>query len=177
MSDSMKHNSMLAESYQYAPLPNPRCTRMIVLEPARERAAQIRFRLDDLYVDSSHPYEALSYTWGGQRPDRPVHCNGRELLITANAEAAMRRLRRTFRARCLWIDAICIDQASPDEKYVQVARHCRNCFIDGSLVGRSRSSIYDLIKQLLPQITRIVWDGREAERLSPSTHRQDNSPV
>jgi Heterokaryon incompatibility protein (HET) len=146
MSDSMKHNSMLAESYQYAPLPNPRCTRMIVLEPACERAAQIRFRLDDLYVDSPHPYEALSYTWGGQRPDRPVLCNGRELLITANAEAAMRRLRRTFRARCLGIDSICIDQASPDEKNVQVARHCRNCFSDGSLVGRSRSSIYDLIK-------------------------------
>jgi hypothetical protein len=33
----------------------------------------------------------------------------------------MRQLRRTFRARRLWIDAICIDQASPDEKNVQVA--------------------------------------------------------
>src|SRR2546430_4695642 len=35
----------------------------------------------------------------------------------------------------------------------------------------------DFSSIVLPQITRIVWEGREAERHSPSTHRENNSPL
>jgi hypothetical protein len=40
--------------------------------------------------------------------------------VTANCIAAMRRLRHKKKRRILWIDAICIDQSSMDERNQQV---------------------------------------------------------
>ena len=40
--------------------------------------------------------------------------------MTANRTAAMRRLRNKKKRRVLWIDAICIDQSSMDERNQQV---------------------------------------------------------
>ena len=50
-----------------------------------------------------------------------IECDGRELSITPNCEAALRRLRRGKQSRILWIDQICIDQETVDEKNYQVA--------------------------------------------------------
>lgn len=48
--------------------------------------------------------------------------NGRiKITITRNLDVALRHLRRHVDTRTLWIDALCIDQASPDEKSRQVA--------------------------------------------------------
>ncbi len=65
-------------------------------------------------------YEALSYTWNSQYPSLPLRCNGSELLVTPNVEAALRQLRRYFFRRRLWIDAVCIYQGSLDERAQQI---------------------------------------------------------
>jgi hypothetical protein len=60
---------------------------------------------------------------GGQTPNCPVICNGKQLLITKNAEDALRRFRPRIRAdnrQYLWLDAICIDQTSTADKNRQV---------------------------------------------------------
>ncbi|KAH8747159.1 heterokaryon incompatibility protein-domain-containing protein, partial [Hyaloscypha sp. PMI_1271] len=72
-------------------------------------------------IDAPPQYEALSYTWGGQTPTRPVICNNGLLLITENAFSSIRRLRCHFEPRKLWIDTICINQALAMEKTTQVA--------------------------------------------------------
>jgi hypothetical protein len=76
--------------------------------------------LHQFSIDEPPQYEALSYTWGGQTPTIPIICNDRTLLITENAFSAIRRLRRHFMTRKLWIDAICINQAPATEKAHQV---------------------------------------------------------
>jgi hypothetical protein len=53
--------------------------------------------------------------------DRAVECDGRQLLVTQTCFDALRRLRRRIRIRTLWIDGICIDQSSTEEKNHQVA--------------------------------------------------------
>jgi hypothetical protein len=65
-------------------------------------------------------YEALSYVWGSPTPDTAISCHGLELLVTKNCVLAMRRLRQRSKIRLLWIDAICIDQTSGEEKQHQV---------------------------------------------------------
>jgi len=65
-------------------------------------------------------YEALSYAWERQTPDRVVICQGKELLVTANCEAALYQLRHRTRSRLLLIDSICIDQNLSQEKSQQV---------------------------------------------------------
>jgi Heterokaryon incompatibility protein (HET) len=79
-------------------------------------------------MERHRKYEALSYTWGPAKSkgnlvtgtSEPAHrdilCNGKLVSVTANLEAALRRLRQTTAGRSLWVDAICINQADLDEK-------------------------------------------------------------
>jgi hypothetical protein len=80
----------------------------------------IRITLLEAPLSKPPKYEALSYVWGSPTPDTAISCHGLELLVTENCVLAMRRLRRRIRTRLLWIDAICIDQASGEEKQHQV---------------------------------------------------------
>ncbi|KAL1861685.1 hypothetical protein VTK73DRAFT_6970 [Phialemonium thermophilum] len=109
----------------------------------------------------SPEYEALSYVWGS--PDSPeialvrnvaTMANGRPetialtgksflpLFITRNLAGALRHLRRSDKARTLWIDAICINQEDKGERNHQVLRV---------------TSVYTLAKRV------IVWLGPEAD--------------
>ncbi|KAH8883111.1 HET-domain-containing protein [Thozetella sp. PMI_491] len=110
----------MAQLYQYKRLSNARCTRIIRLHPSRDKRAELKLELCEMPVDQPVSYRALSYTWGGQPSDRKVTCYGKQLLITANAHAALKRLRGGSQACYVWVDAICINQSSTEEKNVQV---------------------------------------------------------
>jgi hypothetical protein len=71
-------------------------------------------------VENPPPYEALSYVWGRSMAESPMWCNGNALAITSNLEAALRNLRLPAHARRLWVDAVCIDQESIEERNRQV---------------------------------------------------------
>ena len=49
-----------------------------------------------------------------------IICDGKELGITPNCEAALRRLRQPGKPRLVWVDSICIDQTSIPERNQQV---------------------------------------------------------
>ncbi|KAL7955011.1 heterokaryon incompatibility domain-containing protein [Trichoderma compactum] len=106
----------------YPELPDSRSIRVIKLHGATSSSDDIRFDLITVSLDAPLPYEAISYTWSGQPLDRPVYANGREYLVTRNAEDVMRRLRpnKPEHSRNLWIDAICINQKDDTEKAVEV---------------------------------------------------------
>jgi hypothetical protein len=94
---------------------------------------------DDLYIKLIHtsldrhpPYHALSYTWGapyeGLPPGwdqaectRPISINGKEHQIRLSLDSALRHLRQMERDwTFIWIDAVCINQASMQERSHQV---------------------------------------------------------
>ena len=129
------------EIYQHKPLSSARSIRVIILKGTRrvlfrglfrslpsagdqqtqdrQQPPPLELELKEVPLDSAQSYEALSYTWDGQAPDRPIKCHGRTLRITKNCERALLRLRKKS-DRCLWIDSICIDQQSVQEKNTQV---------------------------------------------------------
>ncbi|KAH6638547.1 heterokaryon incompatibility protein-domain-containing protein [Truncatella angustata] len=83
----------------------------------------------DIEVDIIHatlddeeriPYEALSYAWGSELKPNVVLVNGAQLAVTHNLWYTMRDLRYADEDRYLWIDAICINQSSNDERNHQV---------------------------------------------------------
>jgi len=86
-------------------------------------------------------YYALSYTWGIPICDRPAECNGQRLMITQSLETALLRLRVKYAGHNLWVDAVCINQADPVDKSVQV---------------RKMATIYHEAE------TVIVWLGEES---------------
>lgn len=70
------------------------------------------------------PYEALSYTWADESGDRKysehVWMDAGYLLVTKNGAAALRRVRMRTKARLIWMDQLCINQADALERSQQV---------------------------------------------------------
>lgn len=117
------------ENHSYAGLSNPRCIRILALEPASSLDAELRGKLVEAVLDSRPEYHALSYVWGVVNPQAmaatwisaPSSGSYRRLRITPNCCQALKHLRYSDRPRSLWVDAICIDQQSNSEKSSQVA--------------------------------------------------------
>lgn len=113
--------------YQHTPILGPRSIRILELQPAADPEVPISCKLRNISL-SDFPqwhanHTALSYTWDGQSPSCEVDCDGANLLITPNCDAAIRQLRSATAIMILRIDSICIDQTPEaiEERNVQVA--------------------------------------------------------
>lgn len=117
--------SLPQEAYTYVPLPSERHIRILQLkQPSVLGLRGSVIECDLLFVPLDKPslissYRAISYSWDGQRFDRYILCGGRNLAITKNCEDILRHMLRHARL-FIWIDAICIDQGSLEEKAIQV---------------------------------------------------------
>ncbi|KAM5349536.1 hypothetical protein ACJ41O_006041 [Fusarium nematophilum] len=105
--------------FVYRPLESPLAIRLIRLYPGSQQ--------EDLQCEifssslSDHPdYEGLSYVWGDSILSHEIYTDKGPLRVTRNCAAALKQLRHPFRDRVLWIDAICINQESLEEKSRQV---------------------------------------------------------
>lgn len=70
-------------------------------------------------------FVALSYVWGDPSVKREIFIGETSVLVTENLEAALHQLRNHSRIQegfRIWIDALCINQADPEERAVQVSR-------------------------------------------------------
>jgi hypothetical protein len=65
-------------------------------------------------------YTALSYAWGYPIFSQKIFVNGTEFKITRNLENALRRCRLHDQDLTLWVDQICINQKTVDERSHQV---------------------------------------------------------
>jgi hypothetical protein len=67
-------------------------------------------------------YEALSYTWGSPFPSETIVVNGVQVQINQWLFGALSSLRLPNTKRCLWVDAICINQANIAERSIEVQK-------------------------------------------------------
>ncbi|KAL4724357.1 hypothetical protein ACLX1H_008971 [Fusarium chlamydosporum] len=99
--------------------------RLISLDPGHSESP-LTLRLFNTSLHDAPPYEAVSYVWGDASKAASVEAlnDGEtvaaQIAVTYNCHEALRRLRRPASSRILWIDSICIDQASPTEKNHQL---------------------------------------------------------
>ncbi|KAK0745462.1 heterokaryon incompatibility protein-domain-containing protein [Schizothecium vesticola] len=71
-------------------------------------------------VNNPPPFEAISYTWGGEQPTESIIVNGCRLAV-APAVFKLLWYRRSFWSEAyLWIDAVCINQHGIPERERQV---------------------------------------------------------
>ncbi|PVH81297.1 HET-domain-containing protein [Cadophora sp. DSE1049] len=109
--------------HQHESFEDDRSIRLLYLQPG-DFYDDINLKLEVVSLDDPPPYCALSYAWGPPPHETPVFCHGKELLVSESCVAALRRLRSTTDEKVLWIDAICIDQASLSERGHQVKLMC-----------------------------------------------------
>jgi hypothetical protein len=105
--------------FQHQLLKNTDSIRVLYLQPD-QFDDDIKVELTEVSLTNPPSYEALSYVWGSPTVNNPISCHGKDLLVTVNCIAALRRLRNKKKRRVLWIDAICIDQSSMNERNRQV---------------------------------------------------------
>ncbi|KAK8108875.1 hypothetical protein PG984_014676 [Apiospora sp. TS-2023a] len=106
----------MVDTYEHTPLQSDDSIRLLTLLPSPKPDEPLRCQLRQVRLGKARSkYEALSYVWGDKDGSRPISCDGRELLVTPNCHDAMVQLRRRYRKRTLWIDAICIDQTPQRE--------------------------------------------------------------
>ncbi|KAK4891618.1 hypothetical protein LTR27_009787 [Elasticomyces elasticus] len=116
------HNSSFYEPLSLCENPPP--LRVFQIEPG-----EFSDPISGLLV-ASGPWTALSYSWGSTEHHKTITVNGRPgFIVTANAYAAIRRLRKPVGQHGseedvvpVWIDAICINQADAKEKTATVRR-------------------------------------------------------
>jgi hypothetical protein len=79
----------------------------------------IRCTLEIADIEHAPPFEALSYVWGNDKSDIPLMCDNANLINTMNLDRALRHLRWPDRPYRLWVDAVRINQESPEEQCSQ----------------------------------------------------------
>ncbi|KAI4632304.1 uncharacterized protein J4E87_001776 [Alternaria ethzedia] len=107
--------------FHYEPL-EPRCIRILELQPGRRSDPFLgKFIIAD--VNNDFAYDALSYMWGDATQTDQVIVDGATIPTGWNLTRALEYLRDLGGSKSLriWIDAICINQNSLEERAEQVA--------------------------------------------------------
>jgi hypothetical protein len=112
-------------SYPYSLLPQEGDNiRLLRLLPDEDEAAPLHCELRNHSLSTlgtrTHLYEALSYVWGNPNETLPINVNGSQIPVTVNLHSALLHLRDRSIERIIWVDAICIDQSSNEERGQQV---------------------------------------------------------
>lgn len=118
---------------------------------------------------ASDGYNALSYVWGEPSITKPILVHGKELKVTTNLEAALRRIRTPDQSQTLWVDAVCINQNDLDERNSQVL-HMASIYRSAKLVavwlgpGDEDSDytfqLYKIGAEILRQVEKIEPSNR-----------------
>lgn len=119
------------EPFIYQPLdPRSRSIRLLrLLKSPRNwkgfdsRVGRIKCKFEITYVGSGRTlYDAVSYHWDRSPLNRFIELSGKAFKISAVVEDILLRLRDGKQDRLLWIDSICINQKSAEEKSNQIGR-------------------------------------------------------
>jgi hypothetical protein len=102
--------------------------RLVILFP-RFKGGGIKYDLVKSDMETAG-YEALSYAWGSTKLTETIYVNEQQFLVTQNLKTALCYLQQD-KPRSLWIDALCINQASIVERSQQVPKMCQ-------IFGRAR---------------------------------------
>lgn len=95
--------------------------RVFQLYPSQDPSAPVVVHLMKASLDDPPQYDALSYRWSGSH-GHTINVNGAVMPVTGNLFDALHSLRQTSGSRplTLWVDSICINQASIQERNEQV---------------------------------------------------------
>ena len=104
----------------YEPLPSETSIKLLKVDCGNDRDF-VRCSVCIVDVTDAPPYIALSYVWGNLSQKLPLLCDSRILEVTQNLRDALCELyKRGLTSSLMWVDAICIDQDSVQERNQQV---------------------------------------------------------
>jgi hypothetical protein len=93
-------------SFKYAPLKGSEI-RIVALHPGTG-TDQISCVIQNVDLNLSPTYGALSYTWGDPMTTHDILLNDQPLGVRENLHSAFMHLRNLDQVKPMWIDAICL---------------------------------------------------------------------
>lgn len=150
--------------------------RLFDLQPgSSEDPIEGQFQVKSL-DDTSLSYETLSYAWRDvdftESATRTITISGQPAEISSTLFNAIKRLRQGEGVRCLWIDAICINQSDNAEKTQQVDlmrriyKQCDQCAIWLGSLGMTPTRAAEDALDLLAWISGKTDDPPSIEDLT-----------
>jgi hypothetical protein len=76
--------------------------------PASNTESDNHISLRTASLEKPSRFQALSYCWGTADTTKSIFVDNNEVKVAVNLEDALRHIRKTDEAVCLWIDALCI---------------------------------------------------------------------
>ena len=113
---------MTSTPYHYEPLTSESSFRLFRLKKAQP--GLINIHLFDASLENPPKFEAISYAWSHQGLDSTILCNGQPLHVASNVVSILRVLQHGDSPGILWVDSICINQSSTQERNLQVPKMC-----------------------------------------------------
>jgi hypothetical protein len=164
---------MASKSHEYTPLTSETSFRLFRLAKSQSTPSAtpdtFAIELFETSLENPPPYEAVSYAWGSNGLDCTVVCNGHQLRVAQTIVDFFQALSGTQSLRTLWIDAICIKQASVVEKNVKGPK-MRTIYHKAKMVRAwlgIGSQETDIVFDHLLEV-KSVWDiCSDASRFSP----------
>ncbi|KFG84846.1 HET domain protein [Metarhizium anisopliae] len=102
--------------YEYSALPQHHVRLVRINGPfCRHKFQLLQFPLQDCPA-----YDAVSYTWDGQKNDRLLRLGDAHLGVTENASIILHGSVPWVGSRYMWIDSVCINQDDLHEKKTQI---------------------------------------------------------
>ncbi|KAF2968708.1 hypothetical protein GQX73_g4904 [Xylaria multiplex] len=113
-------NADIASSL-YQPLKGDLPLRLLLIHPGQPEQPLKTELIPTTLGEAQGCYDATSYTWGSPENPELICCGDYQLRVQRNAFHMMLDLRKPNESRKVWIDAVCINQCSLDERAEQVA--------------------------------------------------------
>lgn len=116
------------------------------------------YSLEVLELGRSLPpqYVAISYTWGEEFPTRRINVDGQAVDVSDNCWHALWQVQNDNNSAKIWIDPICIDQSTDQEKSTQVAMM--------GAISHSALSVASCLGRVNSQWITILQDALECDK-------------
>ncbi|KAK5032098.1 hypothetical protein LTS07_004720 [Exophiala sideris] len=121
---------------------------------------------EEVKLDSSRVYYALSYTWGSEPATQPVRVQDSEMRVSPNLYDALKKLRAGGYTP-VWIDGLCIAQEDDDERASQV-------MLMQDIYGTAKLVVIDLGDNSGHDFGQMLW---KLASFSENYKRSDDSLV
>lgn len=110
----------VGEVFKYEPLPSSRNAFRLVQIKCLDLRGILWCEIACYETSKCPKYHAVSYCWGNVDDSSMIILNGRTFPVRRNLLSLLRNIGGRVKGQYLWIDAICIDQSSTEERNHQV---------------------------------------------------------